>query len=148
MTLNGGNGRTWLMPTIVAAVAFAAGISVGALVQDPVFVSPAGTELRMLLDEARLGGTEVEIGEITFPAGTDSGDHAHGSTEIFYVLSGELEHIVDGRSTILKPGMAGSVRPPQRVRHRVGAAGPAKALVIWAPGGEAARITARWKQRE
>jgi len=107
----------------------------------------SGTTLRMLLDEDNLGGAEVEIGEITFPPGADSGDHPHGSTEIFYVLSGELEHIVNGKSYVLKPGMLGFVRPPDRVNHRVGSNGPAKALVIWAPGGEAGRIVGNWERQ-
>lgn len=110
------------------------------------FVSPRGTRLRLLLDQSNLGGAEVEVGEITFPASSDSGDHVHGTTEIFYVLSGELEHIVNGRSELLGPGMIGFVRPPDKVRHKVGTGGPARALVIWAPGGEAARITATWRK--
>jgi uncharacterized cupin superfamily protein len=64
--------------------------------------------------------------------------------EAFYVLQGELEHVVNGRSVKLSPGMVGSVRPPDTVRHKTGASG-AKALVIWAPGGEIARVTARWR---
>jgi quercetin dioxygenase-like cupin family protein len=110
------------------------------------WVSPSGTRLRMLVDEGTLGGKEVELGEITFAANGDSGDHVHGSTEIFYVLEGELEHVVNGKSHRLTPGMVGYVRPPDRVRHKVGAAG-AKALVIWAPGGESGRITGgSWKR--
>jgi quercetin dioxygenase-like cupin family protein len=110
------------------------------------WVSASGTRLRLLVDQSNLGGEEVELGEITFAANGDSGDHAHGSTEIFYVLEGELEHIVNGKSYRLKPGMVGYVRPPDQVRHKVGPGG-AKALVIWAPGGEGSRITAgRWKR--
>ena len=110
------------------------------------WVSPSGTRLRILVDKAALGGEEVELGEITFAANGDSGDHVHGSTEIFYVLEGELEHVVNGKSYLLKPGMVGFVRPPDHVRHKVGPAG-AKALVIWAPGGESGRVTAgRWKR--
>jgi quercetin dioxygenase-like cupin family protein len=112
------------------------------------FVSKGGTRLRMLLDPASLGGSEVEVGEISFPGGADSGDHMHGSTEVFYVLSGELEHVVNGKSVVLKPGMLGSVRPPDTVRHRTRPGAPAKALVIWVPGGEAARITERWQQQK
>jgi quercetin dioxygenase-like cupin family protein len=111
------------------------------------WVSPSGTRLRMLVDKAILGGDEVELGEITFAANADSGEHAHGSTEIFYVLEGELEHVVNGKSHRLKPGMVGYVRPPDRVRHKVGAGG-AKALVIWAPGGESGRITSGGWKRE
>jgi quercetin dioxygenase-like cupin family protein len=114
--------------------------------QSTNWVSPSGTRLRMLVDKATLGGEEVELGEITFAANADSGEHAHGSTEIFYVLEGELEHVVNGKSHRLKPGMVGYVRPSDRVRHKVGAGG-AKALVIWAPGGESGRITSRsWKR--
>lgn len=108
------------------------------------YASPSGTTLRVLLDQMKLGGAEVDIGEITFPPGADSGDHAHGATEIFYVLSGELEHVVNGRSELLKPGMIGFVRPPDKVRHKVPGTEPVKALVIWAPGGEAGRITKNW----
>jgi mannose-6-phosphate isomerase-like protein (cupin superfamily) len=67
-------------------------------------------------------------------------------TETFYVLEGELEHVVDGKSLKLTPGMTGSVRPPAMVRHKTGPAG-ARALVIWAPGGEIARVTARWRAK-
>jgi quercetin dioxygenase-like cupin family protein len=110
------------------------------------FVSPTGgAELRLLLDKENLKGTELEIGELTLPAGLDSGEHAHGALEVFYVLSGELEHVVNGKSEILKPGMVGFVRPPDNVRHKVPGTTPVKTLVIWVPGGEAGRVTGRWQ---
>ena len=68
-------------------------------------------------------------------------------TEIFYVLEGELEHVVNGESHTLMPGMLAYVKPPDRVNHIVAPDGsPARALVIWAPGGEAARIGANWNR--
>src|SRR5438876_294803 len=97
--------------------------------QPPTYVSASGTRLRVLLDQASLGGAEVEVAEITFAPGSDSGDHVHGATEIFYVLSGELEHVVNGKSVTLGPGMLGFVRPPDGVRHRVKPGAPTKALV-------------------
>ncbi len=109
------------------------------------FVSPGGARLRMLLGSDAFGGAEMEIGELTFAANSDSGDHQHGAIETFYVLEGELEHIVNGKSTKLGPGMVGMVRPPDKVRHKTGPAG-ARALVIWAPAGEAARVASRWKR--
>ena len=113
------------------------------------YVSPNGaTELKVLLDASNLGGTELDLGEMTFAPNLDSGEHVHGATEIFYVLSGELEHVVNGKSTFLKPGKVGFVRPPDKVRHKTGPNGPTKALVIWAPGGEAGRIASRWKKVE
>lgn len=128
-----------------AGLAFWAGLLAQSMT-DATFVSPRGTKLKVLLAEPNLGSREVEIGELTFAPGTDSGEHAHGVTEIFYVLSGELEHVVNGRSQILTPGMIGFVRPPDKVRHKTGPGGPTNALVIWAPGGEVARITGTWRR--
>ena len=89
--------------------------------QGVTYRSPSGTTLRLLLDENNVG-PEVSVGEITFPPNLDSGDHKHGSIEMFYVVSGELEHVVNGKSEILKPGMAGYVNPrhgaPQDGRGR------------------------------
>jgi quercetin dioxygenase-like cupin family protein len=110
--------------------------------QGVTYRSPKGTTLRLLLDENNVG-PEVTVGEIIFPANSDSGDHKHGALEIFYIVSGELEHVVNGKSEILRPGMAGYVKPPDTVRHKTGAAG-AKAVVIWVPGDEAKKIAARW----
>jgi quercetin dioxygenase-like cupin family protein len=141
------------MFAVCSAAAFAGGMTVGAATfghqpasTDRVYQSPAGTKLRVLIDERDLKGTEVEVAELTFRPNADSDDHQHGATETFYVLEGELEHVVNGNSMKLTPGMAGTVRPPATVRHKTGPAG-AKALVIWAPGGEIARVTARWQAK-
>ena len=112
--------------------------------QGVTYRSASGTTLRLLLDESNVG-PEVSLGEIVFPPNLDSGDHKHGAIEMFYVVSGELEHVVNGKSEILRPGMAGYVKPPDTVRHKTGAAG-AKAVVIWVPGDEARKIAARWKK--
>lgn len=106
--------------------------------------SPSGSTLRLMIDDTNLGA-EVSVGEITFPPNSDSGDHQHGAIEILYVVSGELEHSVNGKTEILKPGMTGFVRPPDKIRHKTGPAG-AKVVVIWVPGEEAKKITARWKK--
>ena len=141
--------RYWKLAVMLALVfgcgwAFGARTTPQTMALDDVYRSPTGTTIRMLLEEKNLGGTEIEIGEITFAPGTNSGSHPHGSTEIFYLLSGELEHVVDGKSYLLTPGMLGFVRPPDQVNHIVRGSTPAKALVIWAPGGEAHRIVDRW----
>ncbi len=109
--------------------------------------SASGTEIRLLLSESNLGGGELEVGEITFAPGTNSGDHLHGATEVFYVLEGQLEHVVDGVSEILGPGDLGFVRPPSEVNHVTPVGGPpTRALVIWAPGGEGTRIVSGWER--
>ena len=111
-----------------------------------VFTSPGGTQLRVLVDATSLGGSEVEIAELTFAANSDSGDHRHAVTETFYVLEGDLEQVINGKPVKLGPGMVASIRATDTVRHKTGPNG-AKVLVVWAPGGEIARVTARWKSQ-
>jgi quercetin dioxygenase-like cupin family protein len=110
--------------------------------QGTTYRSPGGTTLRLMLDESNVG-PEVTLGELTFPPNQDSGDHQHGAIEMFYVVTGELEHVVNGRSQILKPGMAGYVKPPDKVRHKTGPAG-ARVVVVWVPGEEGKRVASRW----
>ena len=110
--------------------------------QGVTYRAPSGATLRLILDSGNVG-PEVSLGELTFPPNGDSGEHTHGSIEIFYVLSGELEHVVNGKSQHLTPGMVGYVKPPDTIRHKTGPAG-AKVVVVWVPGAEAQRIVARW----
>ena len=112
--------------------------------QGTLYRAPSGVTLRLLLDDSNVG-PEVTVGEMTFPPNIDSGDHTHGAIEMFYVLSGTLEHIVNGKSQLLTPGMTGYVRPPDKIRHKTGADG-AKVVVIWVPGEEGKTIAARWKR--
>jgi quercetin dioxygenase-like cupin family protein len=107
-----------------------------------MYRSPGGTTLRLFLDESNVG-PEVSVGELMFPPNVDSGDHAHGAIEMLYVVSGRLEHVVNGKSYMLGPGMTGYVRPPDKVRHKTGPEG-AKVVVVWVPGDEAKKIAARW----
>ncbi len=111
----------------------------------------SGTSIKMLLDATNLGGGEIEVAEITFPAGMNpTGGHRHGAMEIFYIVEGVLGHVVNGEEHRLEPGMAGVVRPGDEVMHRVLSDGPVKALVLWVPGGEADRIAPpdRWTKIE
>ena len=110
--------------------------------QGVTYRAPSGATLRLILDSGNVG-PEVSVGELTFPPNGDSGEHTHGSIEIFYLLSGELEHVVNGKSQILTPGMVGYVKPPDKIRHKTGPAG-AKVVVMWVPGAEAGKIVARW----
>ena len=135
---------------VVATLAAAGGATLGRAAEQPaagkVFVSPGGTQLKILVDAASLGGSEVEVGELTFAPNSDSGDHQHGVTETFYLLEGDLEQVVNGKPIKLTPGSAVSIRSTDHVQHKTGPKG-ARALVIWAPGGEIARVTARWKAK-
>ena len=137
-----------LLVVVACAFSFAAGLTAQSALEGRAYESGGGTRIKVLFDGPRQD-TPADVAEITFPPGTNSGDHPHGVTEIFYMLEGELEHVVNGESQILRPGMLGYVKPPDVVNHIVAADGPqARALVIWAPGGEAARITSRWKRVE
>jgi quercetin dioxygenase-like cupin family protein len=126
----------------ILALSIAAGAAAQSDKQGVVYRSPGGSTLRLILDDTNVG-PEVSVGEMTFPPNADSGEHAHGAIEIFYVLSGELEHVVNGKSVILKPGMVGYVKPPDKIRHKTGPAG-AKVVVMWVPGAEANKIVSRW----
>ncbi len=114
-----------------------------------LLVGGGGLEIKMLVEASNLGGGEVELGEITFPVGSgaDRRGHTHGRVEIFYVLSGTLDHVVNDVSHLLESGRVGIVRPGDRVVHRVVGDEPVRALVIWAPGGEAERIAGFLEER-
>lgn len=101
----------------------------------------SGTVIKMLLDASNLGTGEIEVAEITFPAGGNppTAGHRHGATEIFYVISGVLGHVVNGTEYRIEPGMVAVVKPADEIMHRV-LEGPVKAVVIWVPGGEGNRI--------
>ena len=138
--------RALLGAALSAALTLAAAQTVAAQPspQGTTYRSPGGTTLKLILGDSTVGPM-VSMGELTFPPNQDSGEHSHGSIEILYVLSGELEHTANGVTTLLKPGMTGYVKPPDKIRHKTGAVG-AKVLVIWVPGEEANRIISRWKK--
>jgi hypothetical protein len=75
---------------------FVAGRAAQAPAPAGVLRSKSGSELRMLLDKQRLGSSEISIAEMTLSPGLSTSEHTHGALEIFYVLSGELEHVVNG----------------------------------------------------
>ncbi len=138
----------WLaLAALAALVLFASGPvhAQEAKTTGRVLKSPGGTELRVLVDAQSLGGSEVEVAELTFLPNSDSGDHHHGVTETFYVLEGEMNQVINGKTFKLGPGMVATLRPSDEVRHRSGPKG-AKVLVIWAPGGEIECVAGRWRQ--
>jgi len=109
----------------------------------PLLTDPARGDLRMLLDKAGLGSSEVSIGERTYRANYVSAEHQHQGIEILYVLEGEYQHEVNGKTYVLKPGMIGVVKVGDNVRHKTGN-GPVRLLMIWAPGEEGARVAEGW----
>lgn len=127
--------------TLIAATAAVAQDYERASQGTRMFTGDVGFSIKMLVEASNLGSAEVEVGEITFPARSlPTRPHTHTAIEIFYILEGRLEHVVDGETYVLEPGMVGMVRPESDVMHRVPDDQPVRALVIWAPGGEADRI--------
>ena len=91
--------------------------------------------IKVLVEQASLGSQGTEMAEIFFPPGYKGTTHPH-ELEIIYVLEGELDHIVNGESHILKPGMVGVVRDPDLVVHRTNSPDGVRTLVIWPLGKE------------
>jgi quercetin dioxygenase-like cupin family protein len=97
--------------------------------------------IKVLIEEGNLGSAGAEIAEIRFPPGWQGEPHQH-ELEILYVIEGELDHIVNGESHILTPGMTGVVRARDRVVHRTHSPDGVRVLVIWPLGGEVAGLAA------
>lgn len=96
--------------------------------------------IKVLVEASVLGSNEVEVAEISFPPGYEGGGHRHGAIEIFYIVEGVMNHVVNDESHILEPGMIGIVRPADTVTHKIVGDRGVKAVVIWAPGGEVDRL--------
>jgi quercetin dioxygenase-like cupin family protein len=91
--------------------------------------------IKVLIEESNLGSKGAEVAEIWFPPGYEGTSHPH-ELEIIYVVEGELDHIVNGESHILQPGMIGVVRERDRVVHKTHSPDGVKTLVIWPLGKE------------
>ena len=143
----------------LVTVFFCAGAAMSAGAQDStyrrsssgtrVLENDAGTSIKILVERAVLGDSGIEIAEATLPVGAGAGaaSHRHGVTEMIYVISGELDHVVNGTAHRLTPGMVGIVKPADAVIHRVVGQSPVKVLLIWAPGGEVERLAQRFRVR-
>ena len=91
--------------------------------------------IKVLIEEANLGSRGAEIAEIWFPPGYEGSPHQH-ELEIIYVIEGELDHIVNDESHILRHGMIGVVRARDRVIHKTNSPDGVRTLVIWPLGNE------------
>ena len=67
--------------------------------------------IKILLEAANFGVQGIEVAEMYFPPGYQDVAHMH-ELELLYVLEGKLDHIVNGASHILEPGMLGVVKKP------------------------------------
>jgi quercetin dioxygenase-like cupin family protein len=106
-----------------------------------------GVAIKVLVEASNFGGSEVEVAEIVLQPGGSAATHRHGSHELIYVLEGALDHVVNGETHRLEPGMVGVVKQGDAVAHKVASTGPVKAVLVWAPGGEADRLAKMFKAR-
>ena len=102
--------RLLLAATLLAALAFAQSAT-----DSITYRSPGGTTLKIMLDDRNVG-KEVAVGEMVFAPNQDSAEHTHGAIEMFYVISGEYTHVVNGQAYVLKPGMAGYVKIGDKIK--------------------------------
>ncbi len=91
--------------------------------------------IKILLEAANFGVQGIEVAEMYFPPGYQDVAHMH-ELELLYVLEGKLDHIVNGVSHILEPGMLGVVKKPDLVVHRSSSENGVRVLVIWPYGKE------------
>jgi hypothetical protein len=54
---------------------------------------------------------------------------------------------VNGTTHRLEPGMVGVVKQGDTVAHQVASTVPVRAVLVWAPGGEADRLAQMFKAR-
>ncbi|MCH7717720.1 MAG: cupin domain-containing protein [Gemmatimonadetes bacterium] len=139
----------WCLSITIAAMTFCPNWALAqAFPADTTYTSPrGGLTIRPLVGPDISRTDAFEMAEIIFPAGYRGGNHVHGTTEIFYIVSGVLEHVVNDEVHVLEPGMVGYVHPPDRVAHRVSGDAPVVAIVLWIPEGEGERIYANWSKQ-
>jgi quercetin dioxygenase-like cupin family protein len=139
--------RTGLVVLFVVACGTSFAVGRGLQAPEPGRLQTSITRgsLRMLLDEAQLGGSQVSVGERAYPPNYASAEHAHKSIELIYVLSGRFQHVVNGKIHALTPGMLGVVKPGDKVQHRTDGSGPANVLMIWVPGDDGRDLARGWQ---
>lgn len=136
------------LATLVLLAAFPLHADEGVYVPEPLQSLQIEGRIRVdvYVDASNLDSEAVEVAEITFyedssvAAPEEGGPHTHDSTEIFYVLEGELIHIVGDQKYVVRKGQVGIVGSGDVVRHGLETDAPVRALVIWVPGGEVERL--------
>ena len=106
-----------------------------------------GVSIKVLVEASSFGSDEVEVAALTLEPGSTGANHRHGSHEIIVLLEGVLDHVVNGETHRLEPGMVGIVRLGDTVAHKVVSTTAVKAILVWAPGGEAERLATVFRAR-
>jgi quercetin dioxygenase-like cupin family protein len=75
--------------------------------------------------------TNMTFAHYAFVGGAMIHEHFHPEEEVYEVIEGELELIVDGVSQIVRPGLVAIV--PSGVRHSVRAISAGRAIIVDSP---------------
>lgn len=95
--------------------------------REPSFTTPEGAERRVL----SFGGGMMLV-QFTFAAGITAPIHSHPHEQIGYVVSGEIDLIMDGMETVrLRAGSSYYVRP--NIRHGIVTHSPTVLLDCFTP---------------
>lgn len=95
--------------------------------QEPVVVTPDGAERRIL----SYGGSLMLV-QFTFAAGVASARHSHPHEQVGYVVSGEVDLVMDGQETVrLRAGSSYYVAP--NVKHNIVTYAPSVLLDCFTP---------------
>jgi len=73
----------------------------------------------------------MTVAHYDFARGSSIHEHFHPQEEIYHVLEGELELIVEGASQIARPGVA--VIVPSNARHSARALSDGRVLIVDSP---------------
>jgi quercetin dioxygenase-like cupin family protein len=82
------------------------------------------------------GSTEVATWRVEIGAGTSTPEHIVDREQVWNLLSGEFEAVVDGESATVRAGEA-VILPAGAVRRLTAVGGPAQALCAMPVGGRA-----------
>ncbi len=95
--------------------------------QEPAVTTPDGAQRRIL----SYGGNLMVV-EFTFDAGVSSWLHSHPHEQVGYVVSGEIDFVMEGqRTTRLSAG--GSYYVPPNVKHHIITYAPTVLLDCFTP---------------
>ena len=72
--------------------------------------------------------TSMTFAHYDFKAGSSIHEHFHAEEEVYEVLEGELEVIIDGHAQIARPGVAAIV--PNNARHSVKALTDGRVIIV------------------
>lgn len=95
-----------------------------------------GGQRQSLIVGARETAGRYALSHSVITVGSGASEHIHGTeAEAFYLLTGRLRFVIDGRETLLDPGGFLHLEPGLPYSFDLVGARPAEVLVLYAPGG-------------